>query len=590
MELKRRNVYKVAVTYGVVAFVGFQAATLLIPRTILPSWADELLLAFMIAGFPVALVIAWAFELTPDGVRRASPPRTGKVTSGPGSEAGRGGRRRAILAGALLAVVSGLGGYALLAPKGRSGAAAGEIRSIAVLPLENLSGNPTNDYFSAGMTDQLITELAQLRDLLVISRSAVVRYRERPKPIREIADELNVEAVIEGSVLRVGDEVRVTAQLIDGETEAHLWARDYVRDVRELLAVQKDVARAIVEEIRGQLTPEDAVRLEGGRTVEPAAQEAFLRGVYFQRRFQDGGESLGILERSVELLQRAVEVEPDWARAHAERARAYLWRASYRESPGDFERSKAAAREAIRLDGSVADAYGALGFVLHRYDLDWAEAERAYRRALELSPNSDYRWGYGLLLMSAGRYDEAVTNLRMGLERAPLSSILASQVGWALGCGGRYEEAARALGELLDRDPDYWPALRNMGAVRLRQGRTEEALGYYRRAVERSDGSVHSLAALAYAYARTERTGEAEKILEDLEQRGASGIPAVYAVLGRTDDAVDQLEGAYAERQGSLRYLRCFRQAAFADLTALEGLRQDPRFLDLLDRIDYPET
>lgn len=374
-------------------------------------------------------------------------------------------------------------GWLLLGGEGASSSA--PIRSLAVLPLDNYTGDPEQEYFVDGMTEKLITELAQIGDLLVMSRSAVMRYRQDRPPVREIARELRVDAVIEGSVLRVEDEVRITAQLIDGATEAHLWANDYVRDFRDLISLQKDVARAIAGEIEVSLTPAEADRLAAERSIDPAAQEAFLRGVHLQRRFQDGGEGLGTIRRAIDFLREAIDREPAWAEAHAELARAYHWLASSGSGLVEYYgRSKAAALEAIRLDESLAAGHGALAFVLHNYDADWSVAEREYQRALELAPNDDYyRWGYGLFLLSAGRYGEAAASFRRALRHAPLSRVLQGQLARALTCDGRHGEARQVLEEIVRIQPDHWGAHARLGCIDVLEGATRQGIGRVERAV-----------------------------------------------------------------------------------------------------------
>lgn len=486
----------------------------------------------------------------------------------------------------LAAVALAVAGRALL---GHSEPEAGsEIRRIAVLPLANLTGDPQQDYLAAAMTNQLITQLARIHELLVISHSAVLRYGDDPVPVREIADELDVDAVFEGSVARSGDQVRITAQLTDGETEALLWARDYTRDYRDLLSLEKEVALEIARAVEVNLSPREVARLRTSPSVSPAARTAFDRGVWLQRLYQEEGGPDTPLERSVEALSRAVELEPDWAEAHAELARAYHWLASGPSTPRTAEyyrKAKAAAQQAIRLDETLAGGHAALAFVLHTYERDWAGAERHYRRALELAPNDNaYRWGWALFELSAGRYEEAANNFRRALEQAPLSPALHSQLAHALACGGRYREVQTLLDLYDDDEPGV---LLWLARISLRQGAEQRAVAQFERAVELSDSGTVPLASLAHAYASVGRDRDARALIPELEARGA-WIPAVYAALGEPERALDQLEWAYEQRRSALLMIRCRGGAAFTDLTKLDGLAGQPRMQELLRKIDFP--
>ncbi len=283
------------------------------------------------------------------------------------------------------------------------------IRSIAVLPLQNLSNDPQQDYFADGMTDELTTELAQVSGLRVISRTSAMQYKATKKSLPQIARELNVDAVVEGSVVRSGDRVRITAQLVDATTDQHLWAQSYERDLRDILSLQSDIAHGVASEVRAALRPSEAAR-----SVNPDAYEAYLRGLAYTK--QPGEESW---RTSVEYFSRAIRIDSKWAAAYAQLAHSY----DYIASAGHIEfypKSEAAALQAIRLDDRLSEAHQVLAFTLHNYDWDWEGAEREYKRALELNPNlSEAHHGYALLLMAAGRGKEAVTEIRRAEELDP---------------------------------------------------------------------------------------------------------------------------------------------------------------------------
>jgi TolB-like protein/Tfp pilus assembly protein PilF len=596
-EIHRRSLWQVLLIYVGASWGAIEAIDHIAARLMLPDWIPGLALVLVVVGFPVVLATAFVQERELESVvARAAGTIPPEAPGDPGrADSPRPGGeptlrrlltwRNALGAGVVAFALWGILAAGWVVLGGSSSRPEGPIRRIAVLPLDNFTGDAEQEYFVDGMTEQLITELAQIRGLLVMSRSAVMRYKEHPKPVQEIAQELDIDAVIEGSVLRVEDEVRITAQLIDGRSEAHLWAKDYVRSFNDLLSLQKDVARAIADEIEVNLTPEEEEDLAKARIVDPAAQEAYLKGVYHQRRFQQGGEPRATLETSIEFLNEAVAVEPEWADAHAELARAYHWEAGSFAIPENYRRAKEEALEAIRLDESLAAGHGALAFVLHNYDFDRLAAEREYRRAFELAPGDNYyRWGYGLLLFSAGRYDDAAASFREALKADPFSLFLNRQLSLALACDGRYEEAAE---NAVRREPDGAFTVLLLGQIALRQGEPRTALRHYERAIELTERGTYSLIPLANAYVSLGRETEARELLLELEEREA-WIPVLHARLGDTEQAVAQLERAYEQRSYLLTYLRCDFRTAFTDLTELPALRENPAFQQLLRRLNFP--
>jgi len=457
--------------------------------------------------------------------------------------------------------------------------------SLAVLPLENLAGDPA---FVDAMTEQLTSELSRLPGLVVVSRSSVMQYRAHPKPVREVAKELGVEAVLEGSVWAADNRVRISVQLIDGKSEAHLWAREYVRDFSDVLAMQRDVAHAVAGAIQVSLTPEKEEYFNKSPKIKPAAQRAYLRGLYDLSRYRLGDDPPETILKSIESFKRAVAIEPEWADAWAKLAGAYHWSASSGASGPEhtiehYRKSKAAARRALELDETVADAHGALAFVLHFLDLDWAGAEREYHRALELEPNNmHYRWAYGMFLQASGHYEEAVATFPVDQE--PLSRILREQYSWSLACAGRYAESMAAMDDFAkpgSKLRDYLQA-----NIELALGSPAQAIGLLE-PYARQHSLDNRAETLAYAYAVDGREADARALLPELEAKNQY-MPEVYAALGDTDKAMAQLEDAWARHRSTLSYMRCLDTAGYADLTRFKGLRDDPRFQALLKRIAFP--
>jgi TolB-like protein/DNA-binding winged helix-turn-helix (wHTH) protein/Tfp pilus assembly protein PilF len=463
------------------------------------------------------------------------------------------------------------------------------IQSLAVLPLTNLSGDPAQEYFSDGMTDALITDLAQMGSVKVISRTSSMRFRRTDKSLPEIARELNVDGIVEGTVQRSGDRVRITAQLIYGPADKHLWASSYERNLQDVLALQEELARAIVGEIKVKLTPQEQVRLGTNHSVNPEAYEVYLRGLAFSKNH--GEQSTRI---STEYFKRAIQTDPQWAAPYAQLARSYHWIGSSGH-PEFYAKSKTAALHAIGIDDSLAEAHSALAYVLHNYDWNWSGAESEYKRALELNPNySEAHHGYAVLLAAAGRNEQAVAEIRRAEELDPLLIPLQVNLGVVLSCAGRHKEAIEQLQNTTDLNPKDSYARMELGMAYLRKGMYPEAVANLEKAVAAGKDDPDELlylGALAYGYAVAGRNREALKLLRELERQEANGKPVaagwdtglypVYFALGQKDQAFGWLEKAYKQRSDSLLYLRCWPE--------FDRLRVDPRFADLVRRVGIPE-
>jgi len=456
-----------------------------------------------------------------------------------------------------------------------------QIQSLAVLPLTNLSADPAEEYFSDGMTDVLITDLAQLGSLKVISRTSSTRFKKTDKALPEIARELNVDGIVEGTVQRSGNRVRITAQLIYGPSDRHLWASSYERDLQDVLALQDEVARAIVSEIKVKVRPEGAYQ-SSAHAVNPQAYEAYLRGLAYSR--QQGGQPK---LTSLDYFNRAIQIDPQWAGPYAQLARSYNWLASFGE-PELYPKSKAAALNALRLDDSLAEAHTALAWVLYSYDWDWAGAEHEFQRALSLNPNySEAHLAYSQLLMAAGRSTEAVAEVRRAAELDPLFPSLRANIGEVYSCAGRHEEAIEQLRNATELNPDYDVAYTELGFAYLRKGMYPEAFANIEKALAMEKEDLYLIlhkVDLAYAYAAAGRKNEARKMLSELESQEAKGTSLdlyfIYFALGEKERGFATLEKAYKKKSESLLYLRCWPE--------FDRLRADPRFVDLIRRVGIP--
>ncbi len=460
------------------------------------------------------------------------------------------------------------------------GAAAGPIRSIAVLPLENLSGDPDQEYFADGMTEVLIANLARVRGLRVISRTSSMAYRDSGKTLPQIARELNVDAVVEGSVLRAGDRVRITAQLIQASSDEHLWSDSYERDLQDVLALQGEVARAIAGEIELQLSGSEKPG-EAARPVDPGAFEAYLKGRHHWNR-RTGAD----LRKSIEYFETAIALDPDWALAHSGLAEAYVLLANYDPSvrPRDsMPRARAAAERALELDDELAPAHTALAAVRHWYDWDWEGAEVEFQRALELDP-SYATTHYWYAIQRITNKKDAIEHAQRALELDPLSILIGTGMGVVLLQTREYDRSIETLRETLELEPSFAIAQVILAWAYAAKGMHEEAIEVAERLARTAPESPRSMVTLAEIYAGAGRREDALRILEEV--RGFAlyplGVAYVYAALGEADTAFEWLEKSYERRSLQLTWIQVDR--------GLDPLRSDPRFQDLLRRIGLPES
>jgi TolB-like protein/DNA-binding winged helix-turn-helix (wHTH) protein/Flp pilus assembly protein TadD len=453
-----------------------------------------------------------------------------------------------------------------------------QIHSIAVLPLENLSGDPGQEYFTDGMTDALITDLAQISSLKVISRTSVMRYKGTHKPLSEISKELNVDGIVEGTVTRSADRLRVDAQLIEANTDRHFWARSYERKVGDAVALQTDLARAIADEIQAKLTPQEQSRLLRTESVDPETYELYLRGRYFWNKRTDAS-----LVKSIDYFQQAIQRNPQFAPAYAAMAEAYVIR--YDLPPEESSsKAKAAARAALQMDDSLAEAHSALALSLYSYDWDWAGAENEFRRALTLNPNYAiaHQW-YAQYLRTMGRQDAAIEELKRAQELDPLSLDIAAGSGRY---GKQYDLIIENNHKKLELEPNFPDAYMRLGRAYALKGMYRDAIAAYQKARELSGGAPNALSGLGYTYGISGKRAEALRILGELKGLSKSKyvspyyIANVYVGLGEKDPAFDWLQKAVTDHSIPLPQLRTEEELA--------SLRSDPRYRELLNRIGLP--
>ncbi|HET9409886.1 MAG TPA: tetratricopeptide repeat protein [Candidatus Sulfotelmatobacter sp.] len=455
------------------------------------------------------------------------------------------------------------------------------IRSLAVLPLDNLAGDQSQDYFADGMTDELITDLGQISALRVISRTSVMPYKKSGKPLLEIAKELGVDAVVEGSVLRSGDRVRITAQLIDAAQDKHLWAQSYEGALGDTLALQSDVARAIADEIRIELNSQEEAALRNVRPVAPQAYDAYLKGRFFwNKRTADG------LKAAVDYFNQAIEEDPNYARAYSGLADTYAllgdWQYAVMTPKQAFPLAKAAATKALNLDSSLGEAHNSLAFCLDGFDWNFASAETEFRRAIELNPGyaTAHHW-YAWHLSLLGHNKEAIDEMKKAQSLDPLSLIINADLAELLLIAHLDDESIQQSRRTLELDANFALAHNQLGQALLRKGLQNDAVLELQAAVRLSGGSPICTANLARAYALSGEKSHAEQLLADLKRQSSPGysrsseIAMVYAALGDGDQAMNWLEKGFEDRFNPGVLLR----------PGFDSLRSDPRFQNLLHRI-----
>jgi TolB-like protein/DNA-binding winged helix-turn-helix (wHTH) protein/cytochrome c-type biogenesis protein CcmH/NrfG len=460
---------------------------------------------------------------------------------------------------------------------------AGTFRSIAVLPLENLSGDPSQEYFADGITDALITQLAKLHEVRVISRTSIMRYKNTRKPLPEIADTLNVDAVVEGSVSRSSNRVRVTVQLLDARADRHLWAEEYDRDLRDVLSLQSELARDISEQIRASISSEKSLTRRGREAVEPAAYDSYLRGRSFWNQRTPAG-----LKQAVAHFQRAIDLDPGYAEAYSGLADAYtaLGYTSYWSPKDSFPKARELANKALQIDPSLAEARSSLAYARLYYDWDWKAAEEEFQRAIALNPNYAiaHHW-YSVLLTARGRHEEALSEIRRAHELDPLSVPISTDMGFELYYARHYDEAITQLRSVLQTSPKFPLAHLWLGRAYEQKGMYPEAIIEFEEAGTALKDWPVIIAAAGHAYGRWGHKSEATAAMQRMNELTKDeyvtpyGVALIYAGLDDKDQAMNWLQNAYEDRSHWLVWLNLDPR--------FDNVRSDPRFQELLQRMKF---
>lgn len=516
-ELRRRHVVRVGFAYvvGAVA-VGGGASVFL--EELAPDWVLPTVLWLLVLGLPLALALAWAYDVTPDGIERTGPAATSPdALSADSSQAEPADRSR-----------------------------------LAVLPFANIHADRDQDYFADGMTEELISVISRIHGLDVIARTSVMAYRDTTKSVSQIGEELRVGSVLEGSVRKAGDQLRITVQLIDAETQGHLWSHDYDRELRDVFEIQSDIARHVADALEVTLLGNDARRLERAPTDDTEAYDLYLLGRHHLNKRTDAG-----LRTAIEYFHTAAERDPEFAPAYAGLADAYVLVAiGYAAIPDALDLAHASATKAVKLDRELSEAHTSLGYVRLNRDWDWQAAELELRRAIELSPSNAqaHQW-YAHVALYRREYDEAQRRIDRARELDPLSVLIQNESGWPAHHAGDNEEALRCFEKAASMDPSFAMAHYNIGNAHESSGRLEQAIEPYRRAVELSGGMPFTVAFMAAALARTGEVDEARSLLGELLQQEREGaaislwLGYAYEALGEKTEALDHLEQALERRE-----------------------------------------
>jgi len=566
-EVKRRKVYRVAAAYIIAAAGIIQLASAAFPAWDLPNSALRLVIMLLLIGFPLALVLGWIFDLTPQGIR-ATPT------------AALGTHRRSnvimlVAAGVIISAVAGL----FLLPR----VSAHKVdKSIAVLPFENASNEPNTEYLSEGISEALINSLSELQQLRVIARPTAFRYKGKDVDPRQVGRELGVTAVLTGKVRQMQDALNVQVDLVDAVTGAQIWGAGYDRNIADLVAVKQAIAQEVTAKLKLKLSSQEQRRLVNRDSTNAEAYQFYLRGRYFwNKRTSDG------IKQAIEHFRQSVERDPNFALGYVGLADCYIGLTFYNfAAPHEtMPKAKESAIKALALDNTLAEAHTSLAHVLTNYDWNWSEAEKEFKRSIELKPDyaTAHEWYAIHYLTATCRLEEAVQEMKKALELDPASLVMNTFMGATLYYAGRYDEAIDQCRRTIQMDPNFAVAHWHLGLAYEQKQALDAATEEFKKAISQSGGSPLMRAALGRAYAESQKKHEANEMLNELnelakrEYVSAYELATIYVALGNNEQGFQLLAKAYAEHSFHLVNLNVSPQ--------FKSVRSDPRFQNLVQRI-----
>ena len=575
-ELRRRNVLRMAVLYVVAAWLIMQVAEVLIALAKLPDWIGSTTLILLAVGLPIALISSWFFEITPEGLSlETDVDRAESITHVTGR------RMDFVVISLLSAAVLLFAWHTWWSPwpTDKSTAPAEAIESIAVLPLQNLSNDPAQEYFVEGMQDALITRLTRMTELRVISKTSTLRYETTEKTIPEIARELNVDALIEGSVLRDEGRIRITAKLIRGAEDEHVWANSYDRDLNQVLALISEISLAIANEIEVAVKQPETEERTRRETVDFEVHELVFQGNHYFNRF--------MFDQSLQYYQRAVDMDADFAPAHAGVAASYMAKGFFgrMHNAESVPKAREAALKAISLDSNSAGGYSTLGIIQLYYDWDWELASESLQRALELSPNDAHtRHAYADYLVVMGDLEESLNQVEIGHLYDPLSPMAGTVLNFHRIIARQYSQIIESGRQAIARDPDLLADLWSYREALWFEGMYEEAFAAYKMTWGRDKELLQAMEA---GYLEAGYTGAIHSLAEALARRDSElknyvTLAGLYARAGEPEPALESLEKAFQHHQPQLLHIKAN--------PVFDELRSTPAFQDLLRRIGFPEA
>ncbi len=576
-ELKRRNVYKVGVAYAVVGWLIAQIATQIFPFLEIPNWVIRLVILLIVVGFPVALIVAWAFELTPEGIKRTEDVDLAASARPP--------RKHAWIVVVIVGAALSVGLFFIGRYTARNSTSVSELsaQSIAVLPFVNMSPDKNDEYLSDGVSEELIAALSKINGLQVKARTSSFAFKGKNEDIQKIGELLHASHLLEGSVAKAGNKLRITAQLIQASDGNHEWSNTYDRDMQDIFAVRSEVAQKVAETLKVRLLGEEKRKIDKKPTENLEAYDAYLKGRYFFNRPSDQN-----LSKAISQFEDAVRLDPNFAAAYSGLSDAYLW-AAFNEgiitAAEGKPKARSSAEKSLQLNEASAEAHTSLANYLSWYEHDWAASEREFRRAIALNPNYAFAHDqFALTLALQGRLAESETEGRRAAQLDPLNPAIAIDNTLWLTAQGEFQQAKEEAKRGAELDPEFFFPQLQFGWIDIQAGNAKGAIPALQKAVA-MESPPFVIAWLGYAYGAAGDRNAALATIEQLKKKSVNGyvpqfnLAMIHLGLGDRDRALDLLEQASAADSQWMMYLKIDR--------IFDSLRADPRFVALMKKCHF---